>query len=156
MQLLHAGPIFADYHQFYLADAAAKTEARHWTAADLAAGLIAQPGEIGIATARNTHVPVRVELHDTAPPLTLEGVDQAAEASLVTAGMAVLAGCTDSWPDATRLAVPPGPLRLRLLASGLDRLSEDGLEGEDSYLIQLWPAPEAPVAVLKPWNPAGA
>lgn len=98
---------------------------------------------------------MRVELHDAAPPLSLDGIDQAAEASLVTSGMVVLAGCTDAWPDATRLTVPPGPLRLRLLASGLDRLSEDGLEGEDFYLIQLWPAPEAPVAVLKPWQPEG-
>ena len=58
----------------------------------------------------------------------------------------------DYLPDAQRFGVQPGTFRVRLSASGLNSLSTDGLEGDDHYLVQLWPdAPIEPV-VLKQWE----
>ncbi|WP_323099057.1 hypothetical protein [Intrasporangium sp. YIM S08009] len=58
-----------------------------------------------------------------------------------------------SWAgeDGGPLAIPPGTYRLRVSARGRD----DGRDGEfvegvvDTYLLELWPAPPAPDAVLR-------
>ncbi|WP_419896501.1 hypothetical protein [Roseomonas sp. USHLN139] len=150
MTLLHDGPIFADYFQFLLQDAALRERpAPPWDEATLADGVVAMPGLLAFATARNMQVPVAAELLPAEPALDLGGVDHAVEASLESRGMLILAGGTDYLPTAARLPVPAGPLRVRLLCRGLDRLSEDGLAGEDSYRLLLWPAALAGVAVLK-------
>ena len=41
--------------------------------------------------------------------------------------------------DAARIAVVPGTYRARISYGSLDKLSTDGLDGEDHYLVQLWP-----------------
>ncbi|MDW4736332.1 hypothetical protein NQ293_26040, partial [Escherichia coli] len=52
-------------------------------------------------------------------------------------------------PDAARIDVAPGTYRVRVSYGGLDTLSEDGLEGDDRYRLQLWPAPPIAVRVVK-------
>ncbi|ONG46949.1 hypothetical protein BKE38_24690 [Pseudoroseomonas deserti] len=150
MTLLHDGPIFADYFHFLLQDAALRERpAVPWDDASLADGVVAMPGLLAFATARNMQVPVYVESLASEPALALDGVDHAVEASVESSGMLILAGGTDYLPTAARLPVAPGMLRVRLLCRGLDTLSEDGLAGEDSYRLLLWPASFAEVAVLK-------
>ncbi|MFN5713043.1 MAG: hypothetical protein ACK463_00385, partial [Bradyrhizobium sp.] len=78
------------------------------------------------------------------------GWDHIVEASLdVASGRIAIAGCTDYFPDAARIDVAPGTYRLRVSYGALDTLSEDGLEGDDHYRLQLWPAPSIAVRVLK-------
>jgi hypothetical protein len=58
----------------------------------------------------------------------------------------------DYEPTAQRLSVKAGPLGIRLNMSGLDTISEDGLDGRDRYLIQIWPGQElSGPLVLKSW-----
>jgi len=48
-----------------------------------------------------------------------------------------------------RIPVPPAVYRVRVSYGGLDTLSDDGLEGDDHYRLQLWPATSIAISVLK-------
>lgn len=61
----------------------------------------------------------------------------------------MIAGCTDYFPDAMRIEVTPGTYRVRVCYGALDTLSANGLEGDDRYRLQLWPAPSSGVRILK-------
>ena len=45
--------------------------------------------------------------------------------------------------------MPAGVLRVRVLFAGFDSLSEDGLEGDDRYHIEIWPGAPIALEVLK-------
>ncbi len=143
--------LFTDYHQFYLQDAEAKGDlSESWT--DEANDRLLAIGErvIGVGTARNMEVPVLVEVHPAEPPLDLDPWDHVTQCSLeVPSGRVVIAGCTDYFPDASRFDVPPGILQVRVSYGGLHTLSDDGLDGDDHYRVQLWPGPRCRVSVLK-------
>lgn len=153
--------IFADYHQFYLQDERAaeyfedEVEDDKFPPDDwgdrLVTDMIAMAvGTVGIGTARNMTVPVTVEVLPAPPRDTLDGWDHVAEASLdAPSGTLVVAGCTDYLPEAPRISVPAGSLRVRACYGGLDTLSEDGLDGDDNYRVVVWPAPPGSVEVLK-------
>ena len=55
-------------------------------------------------------------------------------------GRIVVAGCTDYFPDARRLSVDPGTYDVLVGYKNLESVSEDGLEGNDSYHIFLAPS----------------
>ncbi len=143
--------LFADYFQFYLQDEAADGDLSDaWTDEAVARMLAVGDGAVGVGTARNMDVPVTLELLDAEPPADLAGWDHATECSLQIRGDKLLiAGCTDYRPDAARIPVAPGSYRVRVYYGGLDTLSEDGLEGEDRYHLQLWPADAIAPRVLK-------
>ncbi len=68
-------------------------------------------------------------------------------------GQLVLAGMTDDESTSPRLNVKSGLLGVRVCYSGLETLSEDGLDGEDQYLVQLWPEEKSlALHVLKAWQ----
>ena len=46
--------------------------------------------------------------------------------------------------------MPAGDYAARISHGGLNTLSEDGLDGDDRYRIQLWPGAVGPITVLKP------
>lgn len=147
----HEFTLFADYHQFHLRDEAAQGNlATAWTDEASDRMLAVAPGVVGVGTARNMDVRVTVEVLDSAPLPDLAGLDQVVDCSLAAdSGHIVVAGCTDHLPDAPRIAVAPGTYRVRVGYAGLDSLSCDGLEGDDSYHVQLWPATASGVVVLK-------
>lgn len=135
--------LLADYFQFYLQDEAARGDlSQAWSPAAVTRMLAMAEGVVGVGTARNMLVPVTVEVLETAPPVLFERFDHVVEGSLeVSSGMLCIAGCTDYLPDAVRLPIAKGGYTVRVCASGLGTLSEDGLQGQDHYLVQLWPAP---------------
>lgn len=150
---LFEGMLFADYHQFYLADAETKTD----VSADVTDEAVSQrvvnrDDVLVVFTARNMEVPVTVALHETEPALALEDADHAVEAGLYSSGTIVIAGCTDYLPDAARFSAPAGDLKARVVFTGLGTLSADGLEGQDRYAVHLWPAKAEGVRVLKQWT----
>lgn len=107
-------------------------------------------GVVGIGTLRNMEVSVTLELLDAEPTVEPASFDHIAEASLVVrSGTLAIAGCTDYSPDAARFALAAGNYRVRLSISGFDTLSEDDLDGEDHYLVQLWQAPPIEPMVIK-------
>lgn len=147
----HRLELFADYFQFYLQDEAARGDlGGAWDPAATQRRLAVAPGVVGFATARNMEVPVTLEFLDAAPSNDLAAFDHVAEGSLtLVTGPLVVAGCTDYLPDAARFPLEPGSYRVRLSCAGLGTLSADGLEGEDHYLVQLWPDSPIEARVLK-------
>ncbi|MBB3903126.1 hypothetical protein GGR33_002628 [Methylobacterium brachythecii] len=152
-QVMFQGDLFADYFQVYLHDADHPELPDDYTAESIARRLMAGPFGLILHTARNMTVPVCVEWHAERPEPELEAFQHVAEAGVACpTGRLVLAGLTDDVATAPRLAVRPGPIAVRASFAGLDTLDDSGLEGDDRYLVQLWPAqmPEG-VAVLKLW-----
>lgn len=147
----HELELFADYFQFYLQDEKAKGDlSRSWTEEAIQRLLAIAPETIGVGTVRNTTVPVSVEIQEAEPAEDFDKWDQVNECgSNVPTGRIVIAGCTDYFPDATRIKVQAGCYRARIFYGGLDALRENGLEGDDHYKIVLWPAPVSNVKVLK-------
>ena len=71
------------------------------------------PGIIGVGTVRNMNVPVTVEIRDQEPDVDVQAWDYVVEATLdVASGRIVVAGCSDYFPDAMRITVPPGSYRV--------------------------------------------
>jgi hypothetical protein len=96
------------------------------------------------------NVPVTVEVLDAEPHSDLDCWDHVTECSLeAPSGRIVIAGCTDYFPDAARIQVEPGAYRARISYGSLDTLSEDGLDGDDRYRVQLWQAPPIDPRVIK-------
>lgn len=153
MTVLHTTEleIFADYFQFYVQDeAAAEDLADLWTDETVARMLIVGESTVGIGTARNMKVPVVVSVHAAPPEADFGEWELVNECSFrVRSGQVAILGCTDYLPDATRLPLEPGSYRVRISYTGLDTLSEDGLEGDDFYRLQVWPAPLAETSTLK-------
>ncbi len=147
----HRFDLFADYHQFYLQDELVQGNlGDSWTQEATERLLAITDGTIGVGTVRNMTVPVEVEVVQAEPQDSFDAWDQVNECSIdVQSGRIVVAGCTNYFPDATRIEVVPGMYRARIYYGGLDTLSEDGLDGEDHYRIVLWPGDPTPPVVLK-------
>jgi hypothetical protein len=141
--------IFADYHQFYLWDhGESPSPAVDYSDKDVARRVKAAPHLVVIQPERNMSVPVEVEVAEEAPEVSLDDWDHVVEASLdLPSGRLEVHECTGGSIDV--LAVVPGTYRVRACFGGLDTLSDDGLDGADHYRLTLWPAPFAPLTVLK-------
>lgn len=149
--MLSSFTLFADYFQFYLQDEPVDGNLSDaWTEEAVARLLAVGPGVVGIGTVRNMDVPVSVEVLDGEESVDLAPWDHVVECSLVVqSGSIVIAGCTDYFPDASRIQVQPGTYRVRACYADLDSLSEDGLDGRDRYELKLWLAPPIEPRVLK-------
>ena len=143
--------LFADYHQFYIQDENVDGNLSHaWTDEAVERLLAVAPGVVGIGTVRNVDVPVTIAVLEREPELDADKFDQVVECSIVVeSGAIVVAGRTDYFPDAARIKIPSGPYRVRASFEGLESVSADGLEGNDQYHLQLWPAPMSTVEILK-------
>ncbi|MCC4632016.1 hypothetical protein [Xanthomonas dyei] len=147
----HDLKLFADYFQFYLQDEAADGDLSDaWDPAAVQTMFAVSSGVVGIGTVRNMDVPITLEFLASEPAADFTNFDHVVEGSLVVnSGPLVVAGCTDYFPDAAHFDLEPGIYRVRLSASGLATLSEDGLDGQDHYRVQLWKAPPIQPVVLK-------
>ena len=121
----------------------------------IARRLVAGPHAVILDTARNMSAPIRIEWHNQHPALELDAYQHVVEACFdCPSGQRVRAGLTD-YATASRLSVKAGPLCVRANLLGLDTLGEDGLEGNDQYVMQLCPEDEPrDVRVLKAWADA--
>lgn len=143
--------LFADYYQFYIQDENVDGNLSDaWTDDAVERLLAVAPGTVGIGTVRNIEVPVTIAVLAREPVLDIDKFDHIVECSIeVASGTIVAAGCTDYVPDAARINIPSGSYRVRASFTGLDAVSADGLEGDDQYHLQLWPAPMDSVQILK-------
>jgi len=135
--------IFADYYQFYIQDddTAFGDLSDSWTQEAVDNLLAVSDHVIRVGTVRNMDVPVFVEISDALPNLDESEWDRLNYSSIVcNTGRMVIAGCTDYFPDAQRIELTPGQYKVAIGYKNLDKISEDGLDGEDSY--HLFIAPE--------------
>src|SRR5215216_2363542 len=127
--------IFVDYHQFYLMDAEEEPFApEDWTNEDVQRRIKAEKHIIVIQPERNMTVPVDLEIVDSAPDEDFENWDHIAEASLdLPSGKLQIEECCGETKDI--LVLPSGLYKIRAFYGDLNKLSFDGLEGEDHYKI---------------------
>ena len=93
---------------------------------------------------------VRVEL-GTDEPVLESSWEDVVEVTIVIADGASVRWAAWGGMDGAPLAIPGGTYRLRVNARGRDAGSAGEFEPEvvDFYLLQLWPAPAAPDAVIR-------
>lgn len=135
--------LFADYFQFYIQDENAVGDlSDKWTDEAVNFHLATTDGAVGIGTVRNMNVPVSLKIVNSEPQFLVDNahaIGQINECDLeVSSGKIVVAGYTDYFPDAKRIELANGIYRLRIYYGNLDKISEDGLDGEDFYEIHLW------------------
>jgi len=143
--------LFADYFQFYIQDEQSDgIDGDSWTEIASNARLAIKANAFAVSTARNMEVPVKIVVSSTSPDLDLSLWDHVVEFSIgVPSGQLVIAGCTDYFPDAERLSLDSGCYEVRVLSANLDKLSDDGLDGDDHYRVELWKGHARPLKVLK-------
>lgn len=150
--------LFADYFQFYIQDEQVEGDlSDQWTEHAVKILLATTEGTIGIGTVRNMMVPVSIKICTTEPALLPDEQNifgQINECDIeVSSGKIVIAGCTDYFNEAKRIEILNGVYRARIYYGNLDKLSEDGLDGEDFYEIHLWKTNvKADIAVIKSWS----
>jgi hypothetical protein len=118
--------------------------------------LAVQPGVLGIGTDTNGEVPVTVEVFDAEPPMSLNGWDHAAEASLeLSTRHLAIAGCPDMDVPIARISLGPGWFRVRIYSAGLSDQPPEVEYSGDSYLAQVWPSVLGGRTVIKkfPFQP---
>lgn len=142
--------IFADYNQFYLMDAANYSYAlENYTDEDVRLRIKAEKYIAAILPERNMTVPVELEVPESSPNVDFEEWQHVAEASLeLPSGKLRIEECTSNEP-VDEIILSPTTYRIRAYYGDLDKLSFDGLDGDDHYKIILWQAPFEDVKVLK-------
>lgn len=146
--------LFADYHQIMAMDDGPLQAPEIVTQEDVDRRLGIAPDGAIVHTARNMTVPVIVRLAPREPGAPPPDCDHVTECSFdVSSGRLVVMGLMDDPDAAARFEMAPGAYRLRVCHRGLRSVSWNGIEGDDSYELTLWPAPMAPPQVLRQFTP---
>jgi len=95
-------------------------------------------------------VPVEVSIWDKEPHTVFANWQHVVEAPLELEddNLEVYECCGELK---ARFTVPRGSYTVRALFRGLNKLSEDGLKGDDFYSVQVWPAKLDALRVIKYW-----
>ncbi|MCZ8081421.1 MAG: competence protein ComJ [Rhodobacteraceae bacterium] len=146
--------VFADYHQFYVQDGGINPPApENWTDEDIANRSKAENNVVVVCPLRSMTVAVAVELHDSEPKTETDQSDHVVECSLdLPTGHLHVHECTGG--PVLDWEIPAGSYRVRLSFAGLKSISENGLEGDDSYKVELWPGPNRKLRVTRIWSVA--
>ena len=107
-----------------------------------------KPGLLFLVTGRHTgNVPFRVELHESEPPVPEEWED-VVEASFRPASqdVALVEWAGEEWYP---LDLDLVDLRVRYCCHGMDEARGDAESPNERYLLQFWPAPSAPDAIVR-------
>jgi hypothetical protein len=140
-----------DYFQFYLFDSDARPAPENWTDQNLSDRMHVAPGVVVVSPIRNTPVPVEISIWDSEPQVVFNQWQHVVEAPLVLEdpSLEVHECCGESM---ARFTVSPGDYVIRALMRNLDKLSDDGLKGEDFYEVQIWPGKLLGLRVLRRWS----
>jgi hypothetical protein len=151
--------LFADYHQVVVFDEGSSTDlGEAWTDQAVSDRMAVGPDAVAVGTEVNVNVLVSVEVLTSRPAGDDAGFDHVIEVSLRSdSGRLVVMGCTDYEPDAARIDVPAGWLRLRAAKSNLDQAyaldidSDEVPQTMERIRIQVWPAEPTDAVVVKRW-----
>lgn len=145
--------LFADYFQFYLWDEGMEPLApEEWTDLDVQRRLLVAPNVVVVCPERNMTVPVEVQVHDAEPDINVSDWDHVVDCSLdLPTGKLQVHECTGG--SVARFAVSPGTYRVRAFYGKLGTLRENGLAGDDHYLVAFWPGSRTELKVIKQYPP---
>lgn len=153
---VHRFTIFADYFQFIVQDENSKDDfGTLWN--DDAVAMMVAAGEtaLSLGTLRNVDVSVEVHVVDGFPEIQLEDFDHAVEGTFTSpTGKIAVMGCTDFFPDASRLEVQPGSYQFIYLVSGARTIQTEWNPADDLYSLYIWPAERRALHLMKQWKPA--
>jgi hypothetical protein len=147
--------IMADYFQITLIDQQAEGFERDFifTPNHINDRMWTDHGMIIMFTERNMPVPVSVDVLDEQPVDDFSEWDHVADASIDSPTGHIFVKDIMGYDDGLTVSVQPGVYHVRMYHANLDKLSEDGLEGEDYYRVALWPGTAIEPTVLKRWEP---
>jgi hypothetical protein len=138
-----------NYRQFYLWDPTKPfIPPEDWTDEEVNHGLKEAGHFIAVAPPRDGLLCLRVEIHDSEPPLDLTAWDHAVEGSLeIESGVLELR----EWAGLRRwrFDVTPATYQVRALFGNLAILLVEDEPEADRYLLQVWPGRTSGVRVLK-------
>ncbi|NIG56494.1 hypothetical protein [Chitinophaga sp. Cy-1792] len=132
--------VFADYNQIFVNDRS-KVELYFpvWSEMDYFAMLHNDANGVVISTLRNMEVEVFINVCAERPGMSNADWDQVVESYLfLPTGKLVVSGTTDFLQDSFQLDVPIGGYHMLVCFSGLNSISENGLDGNDQYHVFLW------------------
>ncbi|MEW2142553.1 hypothetical protein AB0869_07015 [Micromonospora vinacea] len=152
--------LFADYHQIHLSDEGSTGDlSGAWTDQAVVDRVAVVDDAMAIGTSVNVTVAVRVEVLDGPPVDDLADYDHVVEGSMqVRSGRIVVMGCTDYEPDAARIRVLVGPVRVRVASGNLAEAERLGVDSDEApqtmerLRVQIWPAPSEKPVVVKRWD----
>lgn len=151
----HRFTIFADYFQFLVMDEDSKDDfGVLWN--DAAVAMMVAVGEtaLSLGTLRNVDVCVEVHVVDGPPELQLENFDHAVEGAFTSpTGTIAVMGCTEFFPDGSRMKIQPGSYRFIYLVSGIDTIKTEWDPADDLYSLYIWPAEQRELRLVKQWKP---
>ncbi|MEZ5706349.1 MAG: hypothetical protein R3E56_14390 [Burkholderiaceae bacterium] len=150
--LRHTLSLFADYHQFYLQDGGLHpSPPTVWTDDDVNNRCQVAPHLVAICPLRDMVVEVELAVHDAPPPAPSVAPDHEVTCSLdLPTGQLQIHECTGTAVLDQILA--PGSYRVRVAFRNLASVSADGMDGQDSYLIELWPGEATDLVVTQRWT----
>lgn len=147
--------LFTDYSQFWLHDTGADVSvvADLWGSAAPGSMFAVGAGIVCVGTIRASDAPVAVEIAEAEPPLASDDAwDQIVECSLeIPIGRLVIHDdILGEDGSHETIAIPPGCYRVRVYYGSL-AAQHTALEGDDHYLVVLWPGEATEPRVLKRW-----
>lgn len=131
--------IFADYYQFYVWDpiASGQTAPDDWNEQDVKNRAKVTEHVFVVSPIRNLEVPFSLEIYQADPKFHLNEWDHVVEASVnISSGRIEVHECTGG--SHAELSIEPGIYGVRALYKGLSTITEDGLDGKDSYKLTMW------------------
>jgi hypothetical protein len=151
---VHRFTIFADYFQFIVQDEDSKDDfGALWNDAAVAMMVAAGETALSLGTLRNVEVPVELHVVEAPPELQLENFDHAVEGAFISpTGKIAVMGCTDFFPDASRLEIQPGTYCFIYLISGVRTIQTEWDPADDLYSLYIWPAERRELRLLKQVN----
>lgn len=154
--VVFSGRVFADFHQFYIADVGGKlADLPLWTEDDFERRIVFSNGIVAFRTMQNQHVPVEVSFH-TERPGNPSGAAHVVECSIESSGELMIAGCTDFAADAPRFSVKPGRLRVSYeCVEPIQAIEIDGAENCE-YFVKLWQSEDRTIVVKRKAASTGA
>lgn len=153
--------VFADNYYFYIQDAGTPTpHIQHsvelWEIFyDLDYLAYHRDGVLLIGTVRNMTVPVIIEILDSKPTddalqCLLDQSSHAVEASFTAyTGNLMLHGPLDDEASEHPFRIPAGSYHVLIYYNNLDKLSENGLRGDDTYHLIFYPGEQRETKMLK-------
>jgi hypothetical protein len=139
--MIAAFDIFADYFQILIRDRTATADDLPFRWSDETADQVFIEGDryVVVVTARNLMAPVEVRANEEAVPFDTRQWDRVSEGMIhIPTGELIISDIGgDPSTGGGTLEVRPGRYRVHAFAGGLETISEDGIAGEDRYLVQL-------------------
>ena len=142
------------YSQISLEDLSTLSEFKSvdWNSEELNSMLCVNPNFIVIGTATSIRASFYLDVLDAEPNLDLKVWDHVNLCSINLISGLYVTGAFDTEGETLEIPMEPGIYAALICYRGLDTISPDGLSGDDSYHVFMWPVKAMiPKKVLKQW-----